>query len=162
MLFIYKARQDKFDSIKGVTLLECVVALSVMMIVLLLLMDALQLATRTSEKDFVSSELTWHLFLIQLANTSDKWELVKVEPERLVFRDLNEAGMDNRLSIEKYHSQIKKQKRGGYDALLLGVSQVKFFEGSKGVVLNVEMKDGKSYQALFPFWQKKERAEDRK
>lgn len=152
MLFISKLQKDKSDGTKGLTLLECVIALAVMMIVLLLLMDGLKLMNKTSDGDFLSSELTWHLFLIQLANTSKKWELVKVEPKRIVFKDLNETGIDNELIIENYHSQIKKQKRGGYDALLLGVSQAKFVEESQGVVLAVEMQDGKSYQAVFPLW----------
>lgn len=152
MLFCYNNKKQAAEANKGLTLLECVIALGTISLLVLVLMGIIKIVQRTTEQRLLSSELTWHLFLIQLANTSATWQLTSIEPKRIVFQDMADEQSTNVITIEKYHNQLKKQKRGGYDVLLLNIADVIFYETGEGIALKVVMEDSKTYEALFPLW----------
>ena len=68
-----KATKEKYQ---GFTVFECLVALLVISLVALLINDLIRVEKQLRESNQLKSAIKWHLFLIQLENSSQGWQYV--------------------------------------------------------------------------------------
>lgn len=145
-----KATKEKYQ---GFTVFECLVALLVISLVALLINDLIRVEKQLRESNQLKSAIKWHLFLIQLENSSQGWQYVSSTQQSITFKDRLDNHSDNYLIIEGGQKQLKKRKRGGYEPLLFEVADWSVRESQKGLRLKVEMSDGGHYESLFYQWQ---------
>lgn len=140
------------NSWAGFTLVESIIALSVISFIILMLNMLMKVENKTVLSFQRKSELNWHIFLSQLEYGSKKWEFKELDKSRLYFVEKKESGKETQVIIEKYANQLKERKNGGYNPLLIGVETCYFKKSDYGVIINVTMEDGKVFESVFPQW----------
>lgn len=146
------------NSLAGFTLIEGVLGLFLVSVIVMLFQLFILGAEKISAFSSGKNSLEWHLFLSQIENRSNNWELVEIEPHRLVFFE-REEGVDFELTPHK--SQLKIKKRRGYEPVLTKVASSHFSLVNKDVVISVVMEDGRNYRGVFPKWTKNKNGKGR-
>lgn len=147
--------KNKTARFSGFTLVEGLLSLLILSFLVMLMQLFVTASLKMSSYTQKKCALEWHLFLTQLENTSQGWQVQKVESQRLtLISEKEEGGKREPFEITPHKNQLKMKKRGGYEPLLTKVVSSHFSINNQEVSIAVVMEDGKKYQSLFPKWSK--------
>lgn len=134
----------------GFTLIECLVALVALTLIISSFSWLLQIEKKLAVANQGDSARQWHLFVVSIEGRSREWQLVKVEPQQLYFRESADGDL---LWLEFSAGKLRKRKGRSSELMLENVKEVVFAVGDLGVRMDVTFKDGKNYQGNFSQWQ---------
>ncbi|QIL45826.1 ComGF family competence protein [Vagococcus coleopterorum] len=134
-------------NLAGFTLLEGMVALLILSCILLLANTVIKSTVAIEVGAGKNSQVEWHLFLNQFEHISTEWQLKKVEPEKLTFREGNKL-----VELSFYKNLLRIRKNGGYEPVLTRVIKTRFSDNEGGVDFKIKLEDGKEYCATFYGW----------
>lgn len=140
----------KIERYQGFTLIETIISLGILLSVSCLLLPMLQINQQTHQKMEETSRQDWYVFMIQITNLVENYQLLEVESTKLSFYD--EHGITTKHPIIEYYDKRhlirKTSKKGGYEPLLMNVKKVQFQNEGNYVRIEVEFLNDEKYQGF--------------
>ena len=140
----------KTERYQGFTLIETIISLGILLSVSCLLLPMLQINQQTHQKMEETSRQDWYVFMIQIANLVENYQLVEVEPTRLSFYDAH--GTTTKYPVIEYYDKghliRKTSKIGGHEPLLMNVKWAQFQNEGNYVKIEVEFLNDEKYQGF--------------
>lgn len=135
---------------KGFTLLEAVLALSVLTLISGLFLPTIKVLEKSEVLEQRHQWTEWHIFLLQFRKILDQTTLVKVEGNRLFLEESKKSKKEIVTTIEQYHQLLRRVKNGGHEPLLTKVEQITFkVINQQKLKVKVRFQDNEDYQAIF-------------
>lgn len=123
---------------RGFTLIECLVALFVLGLNMLMLTAILQQAPRINQQLVNRKEQEWQVFLIQLEHELRNCQFVAVDTYVLYL-----VSAENKpVTIDRINHIVRKRDNNGYHPLLTEVTEIRFQQVGQSIVFRVTFTDG--------------------
>lgn len=132
----------------GFTLLETMVAISLMSLAILLLSTFTEQSSRI-QKDIKSDrQIEWHLFLNQLEYDLRDSKLISISSERFVVERPNKEDEIEKISYERYYKLLRRKVGNeGHQPVLTRLREIHMKSKEGQLWIAATFQDGESYTA---------------
>lgn len=136
-----------FKKIKAFTLIESLCSLILLSLMCLLFQAGVKQLHFLHQFTFSAKEDDFQIFLLQMEYEMKDLTFLEIQKDELIFQD--SEGLS--CIFYKNGSTVIKSLRGGYQPLLMQVSDFKVFGNQEGCLVEVSFSRGKKYQGYLPF-----------
>ena len=139
----------KIKADEGFSLLEVIIALSILSSCVLLFSFALSQVQTVRKAVRDDRQIEWHLFINQLQNELHDSREVTTGKDKLTFEKVSEKnGKWESITYERYYKIIRRQVDStGHQPMLLDVSRVAFSSTGSRLLIDVTFYNGERYNA---------------
>ena len=129
--------------LKGFTLLECLVALVLIGLFLLTAPSLLKQGKQIEQQVFGHQEQEWQVFLIQMENKLAEGTFTKIERKAIHFvKERNGKETTGAIEFRATAQMIVIRDNGGYEPVLLNVTNFQLQQQQQTIVFEVSFKNG--------------------
>jgi competence protein ComGF len=139
-----KRLYSKKNSYLGFTLMECLLALYLLMVICLLFSALIKNTAAVTNRLKNTKEKEWQVFLIQLENELKNCRYETTQENKMIFRN---SKKNTPVWIEFKLGKIVKVENGGYQPLLTEVKQAQFTKRKEMVIIDVQFEESTSCSA---------------
>ncbi|WP_276330750.1 competence type IV pilus minor pilin ComGF [Vagococcus bubulae] len=127
----------------GFTLLECLIALSLMTGLLLFLTPFIKQVNRLWEYQEDASYLEVQIGKRQLEHEIEALTLLEVKPAALVYKKVVDGKADERIVFDMYEDKLRKKP--GFQPIIVGLKSVSFIEFDSLIEMTLVTLEGEEY-----------------
>lgn len=132
----------------GFTLLEVMVAISLLSLGVLLLSNFVEQSSRIQQEIKADRQIEWHLFLNQIEYDLREGQLIHMSSERIVVERPSEDGKTERITYERYYKLIRRRLGGvGHQPVLTQLKEIHMENNTGQIWISATFQNGESYTA---------------
>ncbi|HPR81466.1 MAG TPA: competence type IV pilus minor pilin ComGF [Enterococcus sp.] len=139
---------------KGFTLVECLLALLVFSLCLLLVPRMIIQSKHMNEVVLGRHEQEWHVFLLQFEQKLSEGEFVKAQGSKVFFnkpRAVENKVYECRIEYNAKNQEIVIRDDGGYEPILTSVENVTFIQYPYSVTFEITFNNGEKRDGKWTF-----------
>ncbi|OTN77758.1 hypothetical protein A5886_002859 [Enterococcus sp. 8G7_MSG3316] len=123
---------------KGFTLLECVLALVILSVSLLMIDGIIKQIPKVNQQITARKDQEWHIFLLQLERELATCTYISVTDYTLFLQ----SAENNTVTIDRINGVIRKRDNNGYQPLLTEVSGLRYQKINESIRFTVTFENG--------------------
>lgn len=130
---------------KGFTLLECVIALLLLSLSLLVIPMMMQQSKQINHQVLGRDEQAWHVFLIQLENKLSEGKFSHIKNNKIYFykfREKTNVPYECRIELNQSKGELVIREDGGYEPILTEVQSLRITQETKRVLIEITFLNG--------------------
>ncbi|KAF1301925.1 competence type IV pilus minor pilin ComGF [Candidatus Enterococcus willemsii] len=130
---------------KGFTLLECVIALLLLSLSLLVIPTMIQQSKRINHHVLGRDDQTWHVFLIQLENKLSEGEFSHIKNNKIYFykfREKTNVPYECQIELNQTKGELVIREDGGYEPILTEVQSLRVIQEVNRVLIEITFLNG--------------------